>query len=92
MRVLIAYDISRDGARAHASAILQQWGDRIQKSVFLCHINPVDLRDVMTRIERIIDFQTDALMALPVCATCHDKVTFLGQYHETPASPCWVVV
>lgn len=92
MRVLVAYDVSHDARRAHVSAILQGWGDRVQKSVFLCELGPEELTDVVGRIGDLIDPQTDALLALKLCATCHDGATFLGQYHEPPSSPCWIVL
>lgn len=92
MKVLVAYDISHDGARARAAAILQQWGDRVQKSVFLCQLGPDELAAVIAEIEAGIDPQTDALMAVPLCASCHGAVSFLGQYHEPPTSACWVVI
>ncbi|WP_189083185.1 CRISPR-associated endonuclease Cas2, partial [Mangrovihabitans endophyticus] len=41
--VLITYDITTDTTRAHAAALIQMWGNRIQRSVYLCHLDHDDL-------------------------------------------------
>lgn len=92
MKVLISYDITQDGARARVSAILQQWGDRVQKSVFMCQMSGDQLLETMALIEEIIDPRTDALLAVPLCASCQSNQTYLGQYHEPPTTSCWVVL
>ncbi|MFI8774620.1 CRISPR-associated endonuclease Cas2 [Gordonia sp. NPDC062954] len=38
--ILVAYDITEDRRRARLAALLQAWGDRIQYSVFICHLPP----------------------------------------------------
>jgi CRISPR-associated protein Cas2 len=51
LTVLVCYDISHDQARAKVAAYLQQWGDRIQRSVFVCAVAPDDLGEMISRIE-----------------------------------------
>lgn len=52
LTVLVCYDISRDAARARVAAYLQQWGDRIQRSVFVCVVAPDDLSEMIGRGRR----------------------------------------
>ncbi len=49
LTVLVCYDISRDAAWARVAAYLQQWGDRIQRSVFVCALAPEDLDEMVSR-------------------------------------------
>ncbi|MGH3975943.1 MAG: CRISPR-associated endonuclease Cas2, partial [Pseudonocardiaceae bacterium] len=68
LTVLVCYDISRDAARARVAAYLQQWGDRIQRSVFVCVVAPDELTEMIGRVEEMIDPATDAVHLLPSCA------------------------
>ncbi|MGH3998886.1 MAG: CRISPR-associated endonuclease Cas2, partial [Pseudonocardiaceae bacterium] len=61
LTVLVCYDISRDAARARVAAYLQQWGDRIQRSVFVCVVAPDELTEMIGRVEEMIDPATDAV-------------------------------
>ena len=77
--VLICYDISRDDNRARVAATLQVWGDRIQRSVFVCTLEPADRTDRTDRVTAIIDTRTDAVHIVPLCGTCWDGINVLGQ-------------
>ena len=52
---VIAYDISDDKRRAHVAAVLQAYGDRIQRSVFVATVDDDILREVRERITQIIN-------------------------------------
>ena len=92
LTVLVCYDISRDSARARVAAYLQQWGDRIQRSVFVCAVAPEDLDDMVSRVEEMIDPRTDAVHLLPTCATCWSRLVVRGQADATPDKPYWAVL
>jgi CRISPR-associated protein Cas2 len=92
LTVLVAYDISADNARARVAAYLQQWGDRIQRSVFVCAIAPGDLDEVNARLATMIDPNTDAIHLLPACATCWSRLTVHGQVNRQPDIPYWAVL
>ena len=44
LTVVIAYDISEDRRRARVAAVLQAYGDRVQRSVFIATLEPDRLR------------------------------------------------
>lgn len=52
---VIAYDISDDHRRARVAAILQSYGDRIQRSVFLATIDSGTVSEARRRIAEIIN-------------------------------------
>ncbi|MGQ0841594.1 CRISPR-associated endonuclease Cas2 [Actinokineospora sp.] len=92
LTTLVCYDISRDGIRARVAAYLQQWGDRIQRSVFVCILDPTELADLRDRLAAMIDPKTDAVHIMPTCATCWSKVTVLGQAELEPDRPYWIAL
>jgi CRISPR-associated protein Cas2 len=87
--VLITYDISRDDNRARIAATLQVWGDRIQRSVFLCTLDPDDLTELTQRIHATIDTRTDAVHIVPLCGTCWTSIIVLGQATIDPTQLFW---
>jgi CRISPR-associated protein Cas2 len=89
---LVCYDVSRDAARARLAAYLQHWGDRIQRSVFLCLLDPGDLPDFRARVEGMIDPATDAVHIVPMCVTCWSKITVIGQADLEPNRPYWIAL
>lgn len=90
--VLIAYDISRDANRARVAATLQTWGDRIQRSVFICTLDTDDLTQLIERVRAIIDTRTDAVHVTPLCGTCWTAITVLGQATLNPDQLYWAVM
>lgn len=92
LTILVCYDISRDDKRAKVAAYLQQWGDRIQRSVFVCAIAPEHLDEVTARLLNMIDVRTDAVHLLPTCGTCWSRLTALGQADATPDRPYWLAL
>lgn len=91
MRVVVAYDISHDDARARVAAILATWGDRIQRSVFECQLSAVELADVMERIGEIIDLHDDVVQVFRQCASCCGDRIDLGQSIGFSEDPYWVL-
>ncbi|MGH3936678.1 MAG: CRISPR-associated endonuclease Cas2 [Pseudonocardiaceae bacterium] len=92
LTVLVCYDISRDAARARVAAYRQQWGDRIQRSVFVCVVAPDELTEMIDRVEKMIDSATDAVHLLPSCAACWSRLVVRGQADATPDKPYWAAL
>jgi len=76
---VIAYDISDDHRRAHLAAVLQAYGDRIQRSVFVCTLEAPALAEVRARISGIINPRTDSVYVFRQCAACWEAVGIHGQ-------------
>lgn len=89
--VLIAYDIHSDDDRARVAAMLQSCGDRIQRSVFLCLIEPDDLAVLLDRLARLINPHRDLLHAFPLCANCATHADARGQAVLEEPPPFWIV-
>ena len=90
--VLVCYDISRDDDRARVAATLQVWGNRIQRSVFVCNLEAADLADLQARVQSIINSRTDAVHVVPLCGACWAGITVLGQASIDPDELYWAVL
>lgn len=91
LTVVVAYDIREDARRARAAACIQQWGDRIQRSVYVCRLEADDLDDLLVRLRGIIDADTDALHAFRQCGTCWDALSIYGQAEVAAPTYYWSV-
>lgn len=66
MMVLITYDVntsSEDGKRRlrKVARICQNYGQRVQLSVFECIITAAQLRTLQAQLDKVIDKNTDSL-------------------------------
>ena len=92
LTLIAAYDVGDDGRRARLAATLQQHGDRLQYSVFLCTIDEVDLGELREEVARIINPDQDSFFFLRQCATCWDGLETLGQAHPKRPELYWAVL
>lgn len=88
---VIAYDISDDHRRARVAAILQTYGDRIQRSVFLASIDDGTLAAARQQIDGIINPDTDSVYVFRQCAACWDAIGIHGQATADDEPLCWAV-
>ena len=66
MMVLITYDVSTESEGGkkrlrHVAKQCQNFGQRVQNSVFECLVDPVQWADLSNRLENIIDEKHDSL-------------------------------
>lgn len=66
MMVLITYDVNTETPEGkkrlrHVAKQCLNFGQRVQNSVFECLIDPVQLADLRSRLEKIVDTKTDSL-------------------------------
>ena len=75
---LIAYDI-RDPKRLRLTAtLLEGYGQRIQYSLFRCHLTSRLLQKVRWELTQILSTE-DSLLIIPLCDHCAAKITVDGR-------------
>jgi CRISPR-associated protein Cas2 len=89
---VIAYDISEDRRRSQVAAVLQAYGDRIQRSVFVCSAEPELIAEIRSRVAGIINPETDSVYAFRQCAACWEAVGIHGQARVTGEPLYWAVL
>ena len=91
MKVLAAYDVSDDRRREHIVRILQDYGQRVQESVFWLEADAMLIANMRERIRREIDEETDSLWILMLCEACVQKVETIG-VQSVPGVPAFYIV
>ena len=80
MFYLVAYDIPDDQRRVKIAKILEDFGDRVQYSVFEMELDRSEQLDEMrSRLEGVIDAQADSVRIYFLCQGCRARITILGQ-------------
>lgn len=75
---VICYDIPDDRRRNKVAACLEDFGDRVQYSVFEA-VLPRRLFDkLLLRLRDIVDPDDDSLAIYRLCAACISQSTFIG--------------
>ena len=92
LTVLAAYDVSDDNRRSHLAALLQAWGDRLQRSVFLLTLTDDDLAALTTRATGILDLAADSLYLVRLCQDCWGDTVAIGQADYQPPPLAWTVL
>jgi len=89
---IVAYDIPDDRRRTQVAKILEDFGDRVQFSVFeLLLDSPRRLAILRTRLLRAIDLEKDSVRIYSLCAACRPGVEILGLGTTTENPRAYVV-
>jgi CRISPR-associated protein Cas2 len=77
---LVAYDIPDNQRRGKVARILEDFGDRVQYSVFEMELeNSAQLGEMQERLAGVVDPQADSVRIYFLCQGCRVKVEILGQ-------------
>lgn len=83
MFVVVTYDISDDKRRLRVSDELENFGARVNFSVFECHLEPENLSDLKQRLVEQIDPAEDNVRYYILCDGCVKKVEVQGKGQVT---------
>jgi len=99
-RIVIAYDVSHNKARRQISKLLDQYGVRVQKSVYSFHLSKSQsieliskLKDLFFRLQSAryhTKSQCLNIMIIPSCKNCFESSITLGETSED--SPYFLIV
>ncbi len=79
MRYVISYDVVDDRRRERVARTLDDYGDRVQRSVFEAELDQRHLSLLVERLRREMNTDEDNIVIYPLCATCVGKSLRLGQ-------------
>ena len=87
-RYLILYDIRHATRLRHIAQIAEDYGLRMQKSIFEADLTPSELQKMKIRMSNIILPEEDGIKIFRLCQSCESKRTGTGkQCPELPDSP-----
>ncbi len=87
----ICYDIRDDHRRLKISKLLEDFGSRVQYSVFEANLDREQMARLKQRAASILDLDEDTLRIYPLCAGCVTRVEVLGQGRVTQ-DPDFIIV
>lgn len=79
MLIVVCYDISDDKRRLRVSDELENFGSRVQYSVFECFLNEAQFDDLWKRLTAIIDDKADKLRSYRMCGKDQAAVLIDGK-------------
>jgi|JI9StandDraft_2_1071091.scaffolds.fasta_scaffold320947_1 CRISPR-associated protein Cas2 len=92
LTVIAAYDVASDNRRARLAALLQAFGDRVQRSVFLIRGDAVELEQLRERAEGMLNLDEDSLYFFAQCSPCWDGRVCVGQAHSPERVLYWAAL
>lgn len=75
---LVAYDICSPKRLRHAAAVCENYGVRVEKSVFECDLSEAQFASFWEELLSKIDPEEDALVAYGICRSCVKKTLSAG--------------
>ena len=91
MFIVISYDIPDDKRRKKVRETLQNFGTRVQYSVFECNLPEKYLKRLKTKLAKIVDLREDNLRYYVLCKNCMEKVESYGKRKFTDEPICYIV-
>jgi CRISPR-associated protein Cas2 len=87
MFVLVSYDVVADRRRAKVHKAMQDYGTRVQYSVFECNLEAAALEKLRARLKSLINPKEDSVRFYVLCQSDVRKVKLLGQGKVTRLEP-----
>lgn len=93
MTWVFAYDIGDDRIRAAVAHVLEQFGDRIQESVFECRLDANTLEQVTRRLQVAIEAPENGnIRVYRACADCLSASFGIGNVATTTSGRACTVI
>lgn len=78
MLTVVSYDVRQTRRRTRLAHALKDFGQRVQLSVFECHLDEKQVARMRTAIERFIDPTEDSVRIYRLCGDCAERLDTLG--------------
>jgi len=91
MFFVVSYDIPDDERRLRISKALENFGERVQKSVFECDLADEDLNRLQKTLEALIVPEEDNLRYYRLCKDCLDQTRVIGRVPLTQDPDYFIV-
>ena len=76
---VISYDIEKDKTRNKIAKTLENYGQRVQYSVFECHIKSKQLDELYSKLAKLMtDEEEGNIRIYTICANCEAKIATIG--------------
>jgi CRISPR-associated protein Cas2 len=83
MFLLVAYDIMNAKRLRKVAAMMENYGTRVQRSVFECELADEQLPALLSDIKRLIGRREDKVQIYPLCRPCRARLEICGPGERT---------
>ena len=87
MFILVSYDIPVDKRRNKIAQILEDYGTRVQYSVFECDLSARQIDKLIKELTEVMNEAEDSLRLYRLCADCVKTIKALGQAEPPQPTP-----
>ena len=91
MLTVIAYDISDQKRLAKVASVCEDFGVRVQYSIFECHLEETEFNDFWLKLLELIDEDEDRLVAYKIDARCAKETETAGTMLCSEKAVCYLV-
>lgn len=81
MYTIVSYDIADDARRVKVAKLMEDYGTRVQYSVFDCILDLAARAQLEHGLENIIDPTHDSVRFYPICRRCVRDIRIFGRGH-----------
>lgn len=93
MFIVVSYDIPDDKRRNRVAKTLEDYGTRVQYSVFEVNLDAKQVAKMRARLKKVMNESQDSIRFYTLCAACFKQIEVLGQGKpvETEATEPFIV-
>lgn len=91
MLYLVSYDLPDTRRRTKLAKTLEDFGDRVQYSVFECILDEHLLKKMTARINKIILPKDDSVRIYTLCGSCEKVIKIIGQGKVSKIEDVYIV-
>ncbi len=78
MLIIVAYDVADNKRLAKIAKIMEDYGTRVQYSIFEIHADGAIMGEIMNRVSSVLDEKEDSVRFYPLCKNCERKTEIIG--------------
>ena len=78
MLIVVSYDVKDNKRRNKLSALLKNYGVRVQYSVFECELDQNQLVRMSVAAKKLLNIEEDSLLIYTLCGRCSTKRAAIG--------------
>lgn len=90
MFVVVSYDIGDDRRRDKVARVLQGFGERVQESVFECHLSTRQYEKLRSRLATVLVLPQDSIRYYLLCRKCVSRIAAFGKPVAAKTPPCYL--
>ena len=91
MFYIVSYDIPDTPRRTKIAKILEDFGDRVQYSVFECLLEKELLEKMIDRLEKVVQEEEDSIRVYALCGNCEKGIKVIGQGEVTKEKKYYIL-